>query len=69
MLWKVLNVGVALGFGIDFYMRKQAEQPKEIRTLKAPAPIGPYSQAIKQNGVLYCSGKKKIKSKKRSNWN
>jgi 2-iminobutanoate/2-iminopropanoate deaminase len=59
-MWKVLNVGVALGFGIDFYLRKQAEQPKEIRTMKAPAPIGPYSQAIKQNGVLYCSGKSNL---------
>ncbi len=27
-----------------------------ISTEKAPAAIGPYSQAIKANGVVYCSG-------------
>lgn len=31
-------------------------QQKEIRTDKAPAPVGPYSQAIEVNGTLYCSG-------------
>lgn len=29
---------------------------KVISTNKAPAAIGPYSQAIEYNGVLYCSG-------------
>lgn len=29
---------------------------KIISTKKAPAAIGPYSQAIEHNGVLYCSG-------------
>jgi 2-iminobutanoate/2-iminopropanoate deaminase len=29
---------------------------KIISTQKAPAAIGPYSQAIEHNGVLYCSG-------------
>jgi 2-iminobutanoate/2-iminopropanoate deaminase len=29
---------------------------KEIRTSQAPAPVGPYSQAIEVNGVVYCSG-------------
>ena len=29
---------------------------KIISTNKAPAAIGPYSQAIEYNGVLYCSG-------------
>lgn len=29
---------------------------KEIRTVNAPAPVGPYSQAIEVNGVVYCSG-------------
>lgn len=29
---------------------------KVISTEKAPAAIGPYSQAIENNGVLYCSG-------------
>jgi 2-iminobutanoate/2-iminopropanoate deaminase len=28
----------------------------EIRTDAAPAPVGPYSQAIVANGVVYCSG-------------
>ncbi|HEX5274282.1 MAG TPA: RidA family protein [Candidatus Rubrimentiphilum sp.] len=27
-----------------------------IRTDKAPAPIGPYSQAIRAGGTLFCSG-------------
>lgn len=27
-----------------------------INTTNAPAPIGPYSQAVLVNGVLYCSG-------------
>lgn len=27
-----------------------------ILTDKAPAPIGPYSQAVEANGKLYCSG-------------
>jgi 2-iminobutanoate/2-iminopropanoate deaminase len=27
-----------------------------IHTVKAPEPIGPYSQAIEANGMLYCSG-------------
>ena len=29
---------------------------KEIRTMKAPAPVGPYSQAIEANGMVFCSG-------------
>lgn len=27
-----------------------------INAVKAPAPIGPYSQAVKVNGILYVSG-------------
>jgi 2-iminobutanoate/2-iminopropanoate deaminase len=27
-----------------------------VRSEAAPAPIGPYSQAVVANGVLYCSG-------------
>ncbi len=27
-----------------------------IHTSNAPAPIGPYSQAVKANGFLFCSG-------------
>ena len=29
---------------------------EKIYTNKAPEPVGPYSQAIKVNGFLYCSG-------------
>ncbi len=29
---------------------------KQISTEKAPAAIGPYSQAIKSGGLLFCSG-------------
>ena len=29
---------------------------REIRTDAAPAPVGPYSQAVIHGGVLYCSG-------------
>ena len=30
--------------------------PKIIYTKNAPEPVGPYSQAVEANGVLYCSG-------------
>jgi 2-iminobutanoate/2-iminopropanoate deaminase len=29
---------------------------REVRTDAAPAPVGPYSQAVSHAGVLYCSG-------------
>jgi len=29
---------------------------REVRTDAAPAPVGPYSQAVSHDGVLYCSG-------------
>ena len=29
---------------------------REVRTDKAPAPVGPYSQAIAAGGFLFCSG-------------
>ncbi len=29
---------------------------KIIKTLKAPAAVGPYSQAVKMNGILFISG-------------
>jgi 2-iminobutanoate/2-iminopropanoate deaminase len=29
---------------------------RAVRTDEAPAPIGPYSQAVVADGVLYCSG-------------
>ncbi|ORX45222.1 YjgF-like protein [Piromyces finnis] len=29
---------------------------EKVHTEKAPAAIGPYSQAIKTNGMVYCSG-------------
>ena len=29
---------------------------KIIRTAEAPAPVGPYSQAVKVGNMLYCSG-------------
>ncbi|MBO6523592.1 MAG: RidA family protein [Balneolaceae bacterium] len=29
---------------------------KKVSTSKAPAAIGPYSQAITHNGLVYCSG-------------
>lgn len=31
-------------------------EKKAILTDKAPQPIGPYSQAIEANGLIYCSG-------------
>ncbi len=30
--------------------------PKSISTKSAPAPVGPYNQAVLANGWLYCSG-------------
>jgi reactive intermediate/imine deaminase len=31
-------------------------QPEAVITTSAPAPVGPYNQAVKAAGVLYCSG-------------
>jgi reactive intermediate/imine deaminase len=31
-------------------------QPEAVITVDAPAPVGPYNQAVKAAGVLYCSG-------------
>ncbi len=35
---------------------KTKKMKKIINTKNAPAPIGPYSQAVLNNGTLYCSG-------------
>lgn len=32
------------------------QQPTAIHTEAAPAPVGPYNQAVVAGGVLYCSG-------------
>ncbi len=38
-------------------MKKMAKPNKEIiKTTKAPAAIGPYSQAVRANGFIFCSG-------------
>ena len=29
---------------------------RSIYTEQAPAPVGPYSQAVAHNGIVYCSG-------------
>jgi len=34
----------------------QPSSPKAIITKAAPAPVGPYNQAVLANGWLYCSG-------------
>ena len=31
-------------------------QPEAVMTVNAPSPVGPYNQAVKAAGVLYCSG-------------
>lgn len=31
-------------------------KPEAVLTASAPQPIGPYSQAIRANGMLFCSG-------------
>ena len=31
-------------------------QPEAVITASAPAPVGPYNQAVKAGGGLYCSG-------------
>ena len=31
-------------------------QPEAVITAQAPAPVGPYNQAVKAGSVLYCSG-------------
>jgi 2-iminobutanoate/2-iminopropanoate deaminase len=33
-----------------------ASQPEAIYTDGAPAPVGPYNQAVKAGGLLFCSG-------------
>jgi 2-iminobutanoate/2-iminopropanoate deaminase len=37
-------------------MDASARPRRAIETDEAPAPIGPYSQAVEAGGVLYCSG-------------
>ncbi len=37
-------------------IRKSDLMKKIHNTNNAPAPVGPYNQAIEYNGVLYCSG-------------
>jgi 2-iminobutanoate/2-iminopropanoate deaminase len=37
-------------------MDASAGPRRAVETDQAPAPIGPYSQAVVSNGVLYCSG-------------
>ena len=39
-------------------------EKKIISTMLAPAAIGPYSQAVETNGVVYCSGQIPIDPKK-----
>ncbi len=34
----------------------QEETPREVRTPHAPEPVGPYSQAVVHNGLVYASG-------------
>ena len=38
------------------YLETEINMKKVIATKKAPAAIGPYSQAILNNNTLYCSG-------------
>jgi reactive intermediate/imine deaminase len=33
-----------------------ASSPEAINTAAAPAPVGPYNQAVKAGGLLFCSG-------------
>ncbi len=41
----------------EFAVHKTIQMSKQIiQTTKAPAPIGPYSQAVKANGFLFASG-------------
>jgi 2-iminobutanoate/2-iminopropanoate deaminase len=40
----------------EFGMDASQNTRKVIETEAAPAPIGPYSQAVIADGVLYCSG-------------
>lgn len=36
----------------------------EVETEKAPEPVGPYSQAVKMNGLLFVSGQVVIDTEK-----
>jgi 2-iminobutanoate/2-iminopropanoate deaminase len=44
------------GFLCFFKPEKIVYMKKIIQTAKAPAPVGPYNQAIIHNGTLYASG-------------
>lgn len=39
-----------------YFVEKHRNMKKIIKTDKAPAPVGPYNQAIIHNGTLYASG-------------
>lgn len=32
------------------------EQPEAVNSAGAPAPVGPYNQAVKASGLVFCSG-------------
>lgn len=50
----VLSLGKVFLINFDFY--KIGKMKKIIQTNNAPAAIGPYSQAVEANGMLFVSG-------------
>jgi 2-iminobutanoate/2-iminopropanoate deaminase len=47
---------VGIGLEILYFWEKLFEMKKIIYTKKAPAAVGPYSQAVEANGMLFISG-------------
>ena len=41
---------------VEFCKKKNAEKKEVVATEKAPAALGPYSQAIKANNLVFVSG-------------
>lgn len=51
-----LNNKISLSHGWRNHLMKQKFMKRIIKTSNAPAPIGPYNQAVEVNGTLYVSG-------------
>jgi len=54
----LVSVGCLVLFSPILFSKKKRSQvmKKEVKTLKAPKAIGPYSQAIIANGMVFASG-------------
>ncbi|MEI8136196.1 MAG: Rid family detoxifying hydrolase [Bacteroidota bacterium] len=58
----IKKISIAIGVIILFVAFTNKNPREVIFTKLAPAPIGPYSQAIKTNGTLYVAGQVGLKT-------